>query len=90
MIGTITRAAVGSAHHKPNNQEFDLKCAVEVYFHTFGNMKTSNAITVPAALAQETRLDIFRLLVQHAPNGVPAGTIARNVLAAAELTNTDL
>jgi DNA-binding transcriptional ArsR family regulator len=61
-------------------------------------MKTSNAITALAALAQETRLGIFRLLVQHAPNGLPAGTIARrlrlpgptlsfhlNVLAAAEL-----
>jgi DNA-binding transcriptional ArsR family regulator len=61
-------------------------------------MKTSNAVTSLAALAQETRLDIFRLLVRHAPNGLPAGTIARrlrlpgptlsfhlNVLAAAEL-----
>src|SRR5260370_17537613 len=61
-------------------------------------MKTSNAVTSLAALAQETRLDIFRLLVRHAPDGLPAGTIARrlrlpgptlsfhlNVLAAAEL-----
>jgi DNA-binding transcriptional ArsR family regulator len=61
-------------------------------------MKTSNAITALAALAQETRLGIFRLLVRHAPQGLPAGSIARrlrlpgptlsfhlNVLAAAEL-----
>jgi DNA-binding transcriptional ArsR family regulator len=61
-------------------------------------MKLSFAIDSLAALAQETRLSIFRLLVQHAPAGLPAGTIARrlklpgptlsfhlNVLAAAEL-----
>lgn len=61
-------------------------------------MKISFAVDSLAALAQETRLNIFRLLVRHAPNGLPAGTIARrlrlpsptlsfhlNVLAAAEL-----
>jgi DNA-binding transcriptional ArsR family regulator len=61
-------------------------------------MKASDAITALAALAQHTRLGIFRLLVQHAPNGLPVGAIARrlrlpgptlsfhlNVLAAAEL-----
>lgn len=61
-------------------------------------MKTSFAVDSLAALAQETRLNIFRLLVRQAPNGLPAGTIARrlrlpgptlsfhlNVLAAAEL-----
>lgn len=61
-------------------------------------MKTSFAVDSLAALAQETRLNIFRLLVRHAPEGLPAGTIARrlrlpgptlsfhlNVLAAAEL-----
>lgn len=61
-------------------------------------MKTSFAVDSLAALAQETRLNIFRLLVRHAPDGLPAGTIARrlrlpgptlsfhlNVLAAAEL-----
>jgi ArsR family transcriptional regulator, arsenate/arsenite/antimonite-responsive transcriptional repressor len=48
-----------------------------LYFHSFGNMKQSDAIDSLAALAQSTRLDIFRLLVRHAPNGLPAGTIAR-------------
>ena len=61
-------------------------------------MKTSNAVTSLAALAQDTRLGIFRLLVRHAPKGLPAGAMARrlrlpsptlsfhlNVLAAAEL-----
>ena len=32
-----------------------------------------------AALAQSTRLDVFRLLVQHEPAGLPAGEIARHL-----------
>ena len=39
-------------------------------------MNTSAAIESLAALAQESRLHIFRLLVQHAPQGLPAGSIA--------------
>jgi DNA-binding transcriptional ArsR family regulator len=42
-------------------------------------METSDAITALAALAQVTRLDTFRLLVKHEPNGVPAGELARAV-----------
>jgi DNA-binding transcriptional ArsR family regulator len=38
-------------------------------------MKKSNVIMALGALAQETRLDIFRLLVQKGPNGLPAGEI---------------
>src|SRR5579871_5565553 len=38
-------------------------------------MKKSVAIGALAALAQETRLDIFRLLVQERPKGMPAGEI---------------
>ena len=34
------------------------------------------ALSALAALGQETRLDVFRLLVQNAPDGVPAGDIA--------------
>jgi len=61
-------------------------------------MNTSSAVDSLAALAQDTRLHIFRLLVRHAPGGLPAGAIARrlglpgptlsfhlNVLAAAQL-----
>ena len=39
-------------------------------------MKTSDAVTVLAALAQETRLDIFRLLVRAGGEGLAAGAIA--------------
>lgn len=42
-------------------------------------MKTLAAVDSLAALAQETRLQIFRLLVRHAPHGLPAGTIARRL-----------
>jgi ArsR family transcriptional regulator, arsenate/arsenite/antimonite-responsive transcriptional repressor len=61
-------------------------------------MNTSHAVDALAALAQDTRIEIFRLLVRYAPRGLPAGAIARrlrlpgptlsfhlNVLAAADL-----
>ncbi len=38
-------------------------------------MEKIDAITALAAIAQETRLDIFRLLVQAGPDGLPAGQI---------------
>jgi DNA-binding transcriptional ArsR family regulator len=38
-------------------------------------MKKEGAITALSALAQETRLDIFRLLVEAGPDGLPAGHI---------------
>lgn len=40
-------------------------------------METNDAIAALAALAQTTRLETFRLLVKHEPDGVPAGEIAR-------------
>ena len=39
-------------------------------------MKTQNAVAALAALAQDNRLDIFRLLVQAGPDGMPAGRVA--------------
>jgi ArsR family transcriptional regulator, arsenate/arsenite/antimonite-responsive transcriptional repressor len=39
-------------------------------------MKTTNAVTALAALAQETRLAVYRLLVQQGPSGLAAGEIA--------------
>jgi ArsR family transcriptional regulator len=38
-------------------------------------MEKMDAIAALAALAQDTRLDIFRLLVQAGPGGIPAGQI---------------
>lgn len=38
-------------------------------------MEKYEALAALAALAQETRLDIYRLLVQIGPDGIPAGHI---------------
>ena len=38
-------------------------------------METKEAVAALAALAQETRLSVFRLLVQAGPQGVAAGQI---------------
>jgi DNA-binding transcriptional ArsR family regulator len=40
-------------------------------------MESDNVILALAALAQSTRLDVFRLLVKHEPEGLAAGDIAR-------------
>ena len=40
-------------------------------------MESTLAIDALAALAQPTRLDAFRLIVRHEPDGLPAGEVAR-------------
>src|SRR5689334_10465054 len=40
-------------------------------------MESTSTILVLAALAQATRLDVFRLLVEHEPAGLAAGEIAK-------------
>jgi len=40
-------------------------------------MESTSTILVLAALAQSTRLDVFRLLVEREPEGLAAGEIAR-------------
>ncbi len=42
-------------------------------------MKTRDAVAALAALAQETRLAVYRLLVQQGPSGMAAGEIAAAV-----------
>jgi DNA-binding transcriptional ArsR family regulator len=39
---------------------------------------TAEALEMLCALSQESRLDIFRLLVQSGPDGLAAGAIARH------------
>ena len=48
-------------------------------------MDPENVILALAALAQPTRLDVFRLLVKHEPDGLAAGDIAK-VLAVPQNT----
>ena len=40
-------------------------------------MESEDAILALAALAQATRLDVFRLLAKHEPEGLAAGDIAK-------------
>lgn len=42
-------------------------------------MEKSDALAALAALAQESRLDVFRLLVQAGPDGMPAGQIGERL-----------
>ena len=42
-------------------------------------MKKRDAIAILAALAQENRLDAFRLLVEAGPQGMPAGHLAASL-----------
>ena len=42
-------------------------------------MEKPDAIAALAALAHETRLDVFRLLVQTGPEGMPAGRIGERL-----------
>ena len=42
-------------------------------------MDMYQALAAFAALSQSTRLDVFRLLVAHEPEGMPAGEVARRL-----------
>jgi len=61
-------------------------------------METKNALAALAALAHETRLIIFRLLVETGPGGLPVGKIGERLGTAPatlsfhlkELANADL
>ena len=39
-------------------------------------MEKTDAVAALAALAQDNRLDVFRLLVEAGPDGLPAGEVA--------------
>src|SRR4029078_7956957 len=42
-------------------------------------MVKSDAVAALAALAQDNRLDVFRLLVQAGPEGMPAGRVGEQL-----------
>jgi ArsR family transcriptional regulator, arsenate/arsenite/antimonite-responsive transcriptional repressor len=50
-------------------------------------MEKADAVAALAALAQDNRLDVFRLLVRAGPAGLPAGAVA-SALALAPNTLT--
>ena len=49
------------------------------HFHIIGNMESKEAVTALAALAQESRLAVFRLLVRFAPDGLTPGVIGEQL-----------
>ena len=49
------------------------------YFQYIGNMESKDAISALAALAHDTRLAVFRLLVQAGEEGMTVGTIAERL-----------
>jgi ArsR family transcriptional regulator, arsenate/arsenite/antimonite-responsive transcriptional repressor len=42
-------------------------------------MEKTDAVAALAALAQDSRLDVYRLLVQAGPDGMPAGAVAETL-----------
>jgi len=50
-----------------------------LYVHYSGHMETNSAIPMFAALAQETRLRAFRLLVRAGPAGMAAGLLSEEL-----------
>src|ERR1700751_6316009 len=55
-----------------------------------GRMSEPHAISALAALAQPTRLAIFRLLIKHEPVGITAGVIADTIGAPHNTLSTHL
>lgn len=53
-------------------------------------MDTKTATDTLAALAQPTRLDAFRLLVRHEPEGLAAGDVARTLAVPQNTGSTHL
>jgi ArsR family transcriptional regulator len=53
--------------------------ATDIYFDIIGNMEANQAIAALAALAQATRLEVYRLLVQAGPQGMAAGAIGEQL-----------
>jgi DNA-binding transcriptional ArsR family regulator len=55
----------------PNYGRSDASIVIEM-----SNMKAKQVVAALGALAQDTRLSIYRLLVQKGPTGMPAGAVA--------------
>ena len=53
-------------------------------------MDAGQAIAAFSALAQPTRLEVFRLLIEHEPDGLPAGEIARRIAVPHNTMSTHL
>ncbi len=50
-----------------------------LYFDNYQNMEVKDALIALSALAQETRLEVFRLLMRSGPRGMAAGGVAERI-----------
>lgn len=57
----------------------EVQIDIFIYFHNNGKMEKQAVIDAFSALAQGTRLDIFRLLVQLGEAGMPAGRLGEQL-----------
>jgi len=58
---------------------FTLQLRSARHFYIIGTMKIKNAVEALSALAQESRLSIFRLLVQAGKTGISAGVMGEQL-----------
>ena len=67
--------------HAPRVRRKILRDAVDTvnYFYNTKNMETTNALAAFAALSQDNRLAIYRLLVEHGSEGLAAGAIGKRL-----------
>lgn len=57
----------------------EIRVASKLRIQYSGCMDAKTAVAALGALAQTTRLDSFRLLVRHGPDGLAAGEVARQL-----------
>jgi ArsR family transcriptional regulator len=85
--GRVVRIAIppvnGSTHACRADPDFQAsqQCRLwwRIYICYARYMDSDSAISALGALAQGTRLDTFKLLVRHEPEGIAAGEIARQL-----------
>ncbi|MCS3931711.1 DNA-binding transcriptional ArsR family regulator [Bradyrhizobium elkanii] len=60
-----------------NAPSSEIQLTLYHHFYKSGYMETEEAVLALAALSQSTRLEAFRTLVRHEPDGLAAGDLAR-------------
>ena len=74
-----TVVAVDRSHRKFYDRMIGKPLLFQQRFHNIKTMETNKAVTALAALAQESRLAVFRLLVRNAPEGLNPGDIGEQL-----------
>jgi DNA-binding transcriptional ArsR family regulator len=60
-----------------NAPSSEIQLTLYHHFYKSGYMESEEAVLALAALSQSTRLEAFRTLVRHEPDGLAAGDLAR-------------